>query len=536
MVAQANQLPQQVLQLLKYRLTPGDAPNLKQARPKNSEPRCAKEPGVLPIAAKDREHSMAIQSAGIGSGLDVNSIVTQLMAIESRPLTQLQTQASAIKAQVSTFGQLQSYFSALQDKGKALTDATVWRATTASSVDAGSVGVSTGPNAAAGSYAVNVERLATAQTISAAALQSSTSTLNEGTLTIELGSYTGTPPFTAKAGSSPVTVSIGAGETSLAAIRDRINAAGAGVTASIITDANGARLTLRSSSTGAENAFKITATETADDGVAGTGLTALAYDAAGSSSQMTRSETAIDAQATINGIAITSASNTLASVVDGLTISLFKTTPAAVSVTVAADTANIKQKLTDFVSAFNGLAGFLHTQTAYSADSKSAGALQGDQTATSLQRALRNVLNQPSTASSAFSNLSDAGITMKADGSLAIDATKLDKALGNLPELNKLFAASGPDTGSTGFALRWKNLADAALGTGGSFETRSASLSSRLRSNSKDQDSLQMRLTGIEARMRTQYTALDTKMAQLNGLSAYITQQMAVWTASITKA
>jgi flagellar hook-associated protein 2 len=479
----------------------------------------------------------SINSAGIGSGLDVNSIVSQLMAIEQRPLTQLQTQASTFQSQVSTYGQLQSYFSALQDKSTALTTATLWSGTTATSADTSSVSVSTGTNAAAGSYAVNVQSLAAAQTVTAAALPSSTSTLNEGTLTIELGSYTGgTPPFTAKTGSTPVTVTIGPGETSLAAIRDKINAAGAGVTASIVTDANGARLSLRSTATGAENAFRITATETVDDGVAATGLTALAYDAAGGASQMTRSETAVDAKATINGIAIASASNTLANVVDGLTINLLKPTTSAVTVSVAADSASIKQKIADFVSAFNDLAGFLHNQTAYNADTKSAGALQGDQTANSLQQALRNVLNQASTASSAFSRLSDVGITMQADGTLTSDATKLDNAMSNLPELKKLFAANGADNASTGFGLRWKKLADAALGTGGTFETRTASLKSRLSSNGKEQDNLQTRLAGIEARMRAQYTALDTKMAQLNGLSAYVTQQMAVWTASNAKA
>ncbi|MDP1902187.1 MAG: flagellar filament capping protein FliD [Rubrivivax sp.] len=469
----------------------------------------------------------SINSAGIGSGLDVNSIITQLMAVEQRPLVQLQTQASDIKAQVSTFGQLQSYFSALQDKSEALTDATLWGATTASSADASAVSVSSGTDAATGSYAVSVARLASMQTVTAAALASSTSTLNEGALTIELGTWTGTPTsgFTAKTGSTPITVNIGAGETSLAAIRDKINAAGAGVTASIVNDASGARLSLRSSATGAENAFRITAAETVNDGVAGTGLSALAYDAAGGSSQMTRSETAVDAQATINGIAITSASNTLTNVVDGLTISLLKPTASAVSVTVAADTAGIKQKITDFIAAFNGAANFLRTQTAYNPDAKTGGALQGDQTAISLQRALRNVLNQASTASSAFSRLSDVGITMQADGTLAADATKLDAALGNLPELEKLLATQGADSASSGFMQRWENLADAALGTGGTFATRTESLNSRLSRNTKDQDSMQMRLGSIESRMRAQYTALDTKMAELNGLSAYMTQQ-----------
>jgi flagellar hook-associated protein 2 len=478
----------------------------------------------------------SVSSAGIGSGLDVNTIVTQLMAVEKRPLTQLQTQATALNSQVSTFGKLQSYFSALQDKAKALTGSTLWAATTASSADASAVGVSTGTNAAAGSYTVSVQTLASAQTVTAAPLAASSSTLNAGTLTIELGTWTGVPgsPFLAKPDTTPVTVTVGADETSLATIRDKINAASAGVTASIVTDASGARLSLRSTATGAENAFRISVAETVDDGVAGTGLTALAYDAAGGSSQMTRSESAASAAATINGIAITSASNTLSNVIDGLSISLLKKTVDPVIVSVATDTTSIKKGVTDLVSAFNDLASFLHAQMAYNAASKTAGPLQGDQTASGLQQALRNVLNQASTASATFTRLSDVGITMKQDGTLEVASTKLDNALNNLPELKKLLATNGADTASSGFALRWKSLADAALSTSGTFKTRTNSLNDRLSRNGKSQDALQMRLAQTESRMRAQYTALDTKMSQLNNLSSYMTQQIAQYNKTST--
>src|SRR5205823_6066563 len=160
---------------------------------------------------------------------------------------------------------------------------------------------SSGGGAASGSYSVTVQKLATSQTATSTAFASSSSTLSAGTLTIELGTWTGDPEtgFTAKSGSSPVSITIGAGETSLSAIRDKINAANAGVTASIINDASGARLSIRSTSTGAENAFRLTATESTDDGDASTGLSALGYDAT-AASPMTRNQKAINAQATIN--------------------------------------------------------------------------------------------------------------------------------------------------------------------------------------------------------------------------------------------
>jgi len=361
-------------------------------------------------------------------------------------------------------------------------------------------------------------------------LASSASTLSEGSLTIELGSYgSGSPAadFTTKAGSAPITVDIGAGDTSLASIRDKINAAGAGVVATIVSDASGARLSLRSKDTGAENAFRVTVAETTDDGDASTGLSALGYDATATDSPMARTATAVNAALSINGIDLTSASNTLTDVVDGLTVNLLKTTSADVDVNVATDTTTVKTAITDFVSAFNTLASFIKTQTAYNAENKSGGALQGDQSTLALQSQLRSVLNEGSSASSTWSRLSEIGLTLKTDGTLDTASAKLDNALANLPELKKLLSADSGTSAATGFVRRFKNLADAALGTEGVFETRSAGIRASVERNSKSQDLMQQRLDQTKARLQAQYSALDTKMATLTNLSSYMTQQIA---------
>jgi len=472
----------------------------------------------------------SISSAGIGSGLDVNSIVTQLMAVESQPLNSLQKQAGSFNAKLSEMGKLQSNFAAMRDKAQALNNLDLWNSTTATSADTSAVSVSTGTNATPGSYAVAVSKLATAQTVTSTALANSNTALSEGTLTIELGSYgAGSPAadFTAKADSTPVSITIGPGETSLASVRDKINSANSGVVASIVTDASGARLSLRSSATGAENAFRITASETSDDGQAGSGLSMLAFDAtSAAASPMTRSTAADNAQLTVNGIALSSASNTLSNVVDGLTLNLAKVTTGEVNVTVASDTASVKTAITNFVTAFNALASFIHTDTAYNADNKTAGPLQGDQATLSLQNQLRAVINQPSGASGSFSMLSQIGLTLKSDGTLDTNASKLDSALGNLPELKKLMAANGDTTADQGFSRRFQTLGDVALGTDGSFASRKAGLQANLDRNSKQQDAMQLRLTATESRLRSQYQALDTKMASLSSMSTYLTQQL----------
>lgn len=471
----------------------------------------------------------SITSTGIGSGLDVTTILDKLMAVEERPLTLLKTAATTLNTRLSNVGKMQGYFSALRDKANALTSPTLWTGTTATSADAASVKVSTGNNAVAGSYAVNVQRLATGQTVSGAPLASSAATLSEGTLTIELGSYgSGSPAadFTAKTGAAPVSISIGAGDTSLAAIRDKINSAGAGVVATIVSDASGARLSLRSKDTGAENAFRVTVAETTDDGNANTGLSALGYDATAADSPLARTASAVDAALSINGIALTSASNTLTDVVDGLTVNLLKTTSANVDVAVATDTATVKTAITDFVSAFNTLASFIKAQTDYNPDSKTGGALQGDQSTLALQNQLRAVLNEGNSASSSWSRLSEIGLSLKSDGTLETNTTKLDNALGNLPELKKLLSADGATTSGTGFVRRYKNLADAALGSSGVFESRTAGIRASVDRNSKSQELMQVRLDQTKARLQAQYSALDTKMATLTNLSTYMTQQI----------
>ena len=471
----------------------------------------------------------SISSAGIGSGLDVNSIVTSLMAVEKKPLNQLQNQATQLAARLSTVGKMQGYFSALQTRANALTSPALWNSTLASSSDSAAVRVSTGADATPGSYSVAVSRLAAGQTITGSALASSSSTLGAGTLSIELGRYDGGPPptsFTGKAGAAAINLTVGAGESSLGALRDKINAAGAGVTATLVTDASGTRLSLRSKDTGAENAFRIGVVEASDDGNAATGLSALAFDATNAGSPMLRTASAGNAELTVNGIALSSASNTLTNVVDGLTLGLQKTTTSAVEVNVAADTASVKAALTGFVEAFNTLASFIRGQTAYNADSKSGGALQGDQGTLALQSQMRAVLNEGSSASATWSRLSDIGLALKSDGTLETSAPKLDNALGNLAELKKLLATDGLTSAESGFGRRFKRLADAALGSDGVFQSRTDSIQASVTRNSKSQDSVQRRLGLTEARLRAQYSALDTTMANLSGLSTYMTQQI----------
>jgi flagellar hook-associated protein 2 len=470
--------------------------------------------------------SGSITSTGIGSGLDATSIMSKLMSLEAQPLNRLRGQADVFNSKLSNIGKLQAHMAALRDKANALVAPTLWTGTKAQVSDAAALKVGTGSATPPGSYSVQVNRLASGQTVASNPFTSASTAPGAGSLTIDIGSYDADNVFSAKAGSTALTIDVGAAD-SLAAIRDKINNAGTAVVAGIVNDANGARLTLRSRDTGAENAFRVTTSETSDDGVAATGLSALAYDAGQPDSPMRRTATAANAEVSINGIDVSSPGNTLDNVVDGLSLTLTKAGPAPVVVDVANDTESIKTAITEFVTAFNTAASFIRAQTAYNAESKTGGPLQSDQGVLALQSQLRGVINEASSASGAFARLSDIGIVLRTDGTLETKTTQFNAAMGNLAETRKLLTEDGASSTDSGFARRFKRLADAALGVQGVFDARTSSLRQQLDRNGKSQDKMQDRLDAVQARLQRQYTALDTTMAQLNTLSSYMSQQIA---------
>ena len=482
----------------------------------------------------------SISSAGIGSGLDVNSIISSLMAVESQPLTLLQNKASTINTEISAVGQIQSLASALGDKAQALASPGLWSQTTSSSADPTVVTADTSSgNAVAGDYQVSVQQLAQGQTVSTGTpLASPTSTLDTGSITIQLGTWTagtgGASPTFAAASSGPVTISIGAGETSLAAIRDKINAANAGVNATIITDATGARLSLRSSATGAAAGFKISTTEDTPAADPTQGLAALAFDpSGGGSGGMTLNQSAANALATVNGISVVSATNTLTNISDGLNLTLNKVSATPVDVSVSIDTASMQKAITDFVTAYSSLNSTIHQDTKYDIGTAPAAGtarkdspLQGDATIVGFQNQLRAIINTTSTTSSVFSRLSDIGVAVQTDGSLQVTSSKLTAALQNPAELKKLFSTQGTNDANTGIAVRFSNLIDAVQAPDGALSTHVSGMRTELTYNQKQQDDMQTHLDATQARLTAQYQALDTTMSKMNALSSYVTQQI----------
>jgi flagellar hook-associated protein 2 len=472
----------------------------------------------------------SISSAGIGSGLDVASIIASLMKVERQPLTRLQQAEATMQTKLSAFGQIQSLVSSFRDAAAALQSSDLFSQTTAGTSDATSVTAGTTAKAVPGLYALSVTSLAASQSVVGPAGQFAApdAPVGTGTLAIRLGTWDAArTTFTPKTGSSDITVAIGTGDNSLALARDKINAANAGVVASIVTDANGPRLSIQSSESGAANGFRITAAD--DDGANddAAGLSRLTYDGA-NGGQLAFARGAANAAATINGIAVEGTGNTLSNVIEGMTFNLQKlTTPGqTVNVTVTRNAEASKAAVARFVQAYNQLDATLTDATKYDAASKQGAILQGDATTVGLQSRLRQLVAQTSPASSAFPSLSALGVQLQKDGTLKIDDTKLAAAVANPAEFKKAF--SNVDTAApsnNGIGKRFALWADEQLSVKGNLSGKQKAVQARIEAMQKDQEKMADRLERTEDRLKTQYAKLDTVMSKANALQSYVKQQ-----------
>lgn len=470
-----------------------------------------------------------VTSTGVGSGLDVNSIVTSLMAVERRPLTLLQTRAATIQTRLSAYGTLQGQLAALGDVAARLADASAWQPMKVDSSLAAAVSAtaSAAGGAAPGHLQVEVQQLAQGQLLASGPQASSASVIGTGELVIQLGTRGGGgfTPGTAAA----VHIPIDAAHQSLAGVRDAINAANAGVSASIVGTAGQARLVLRGP-TGEANAFRLTVTDDDGQSTDTSGLSALAWDpdaAVGAGRQLTELQASRDALFTIDGLAQRSPRNQVEGAVSGVSLTLKQVTTAPVDLGVAVETGSVRKNIDDFVAAFNNLNRLLQQQTQADPSGKARGPLQGDSTPLALLAQLRNWVHGEVAggAAGAPASLNALGITLQRDGALAVQEGKLATALAQPADLARLFAsaadanpAPGAETG--GLALRLKTWARRASGEEGSIATRLKGLKSSSEGNQKAQDAAQDRLARTEARLRAQYQRLDSDMSSLNARMA----------------
>ncbi len=441
---------------------------------------------------------VAISSAGIGSGLDIDSLVSKLMAAERAPAeNRISTNETKTKAQISAFGAIKSAMTGLEEALKKLNGVgnEPGRKTTVGE-DAGFT-ASASSSAALGSYSVVVEQMATAHKLQSAAVSKDTQ-LGHGTLTLQVGD------------GESFEVNIESGKGTLADIRDAINtqAAGKGVTATIVRGDAGDVLVLSSSQVGSAGAMSIQAS--GGDG----GLAAL--NTTGGS--MTVAAAAQDAILTVDGITRTVSDNKVTDVIDGVTLDLSKAKPGeAFRLEVGSDASTLKASMLNFISAYNTAIAAVRTQSAAGGEGKVAGALSGDSSARNMIQTLRNAIGNN------YGDFANLGLKTAVDGSLSLDGTKFDTAIAANP--NAVKGLLGEESGVG------KNLRDILLnfnGTNGLLADRSKGLDDRMKSITKQRTDLDARMERLEASYRRQFVALDAMMGQMQSTSTYISQQLSL--------
>ncbi len=461
-----------------------------------------------------------LSSPGIGSGLDVNGLVTQLMALEKQPLTLLQQKQSSYNSKISAIGQIQSVMAGFQTAAKGLTTASATPAYSANSGDSSIFTATASSSSVAGNYSIGVTQLAQSQKIVAGGVASTTAAIGSGastTLTIDFGTISGgtysngiynNASFAANAAKPSISVTIDSSNNTLAGIRDAINAKNAGVTATIVNDGSGTpyRLVLTSTDSGAANSLRI--------GVAGDATLQgkLGYDPEGTQ-HMSQLQLAQNAQLTVDGIAITSASNTVTDAVQGVTLKLLnKNLSGTTQLSVAQDNSSLTRAINSLVTAYNNINSTITSATAQKA------ILQGDPTTLGIQRQLRSALSGVLGTSGIYTSLADINVTLQKDGTLAVDTTKLQaKLASNFLDVSAVVSAFGSSLSTLS-----NNILDTHTGQL-AYET--AGINASIKDNTNQQDALNVRLTTIEATYRAQFTALDTMMVSMNQTSSFLQQQ-----------
>lgn len=392
------------------------------------------------------------------SAIDVNSIVSSLMSVEKQPLTLIANQKSAFEAKLSAYGTLKSALSTFQTSVGALASASKFNAQSATSATPSVFTATANGSATIGDYAITVNQLAKSQKIALDGVANTTDVIGTGKLTIAFGTYApeivspATPAsFTANPDKASFEVTIDSSNNTLAGVRDAINAANGGVTATIVNDGTANRLVITSKETGEVNGLKITVAD--DDGNAtdNNGLSKLAYDplaTAGSGKNMSQLQAPLNALLNIDGIDVVKASNTVTDAIEGVTINLLTTSNSqAVNLGVASDQAKIKESVTAFVDAYNKVMDTLKTLTKYDEAGKTSGKLLGDATARSITSQLKSVISKTVDTGGTITSLTDIGVGFQRDGKLALDSTKLTNAItNNFDDIAALFSTSARTT------------------------------------------------------------------------------------------
>lgn len=461
-----------------------------------------------------------ISSLGLGSGLDLNGLLDKLTKAEQQRLTPYTTKQSSYNAQLTGYGTLKGALEKFDNLSKEMAKEDFFKATTATEHDA--FKITTNAKAVPGNYVVEVNKLAQAQTLTTQAKVSDQGAKlgAEGVTDRSLTITAGNPPKATK-------IPLSDDQTSLLELRDAINGAKAGVTASIMrVGDNDYQLAVSSSTTGENN--KISLQVDNDDKLGDI----LNYNATrGTGTAMKQTVEPQDAELTVNGTAIKRSTNSISDALQGVTIDLkTKTkTDEPQHLVISTNTAGTTDKIKEWVDSYNSLLDTFNALTKYTpvktgeAPNPSNGPLLGDNTLRGVQSSIKSALSAAQD-NPELKGLGNLGIsTNTKTGKLEIDSTKLKKAMDEKPDqVTNFFVGNGKDTG---MATEIHNEIQSYIKSGGIIENSTKSINTNL-------DRLNSQITTVTAsiqntidRYKQQFVQLDTMMSKMNGTSNYLAQQ-----------
>lgn len=450
---------------------------------------------------------MAISSIGVGSGLPVDQLLSDLRNVENQALALIQSKQVGAENRLSAYGKIQSSIEALKTAAEKLgKDDTYGALKTTVSSDAYTASATN--KAIAGQYTINVQTLASAQTLVSEGVADRSQAIGAGgTLTITLADGT------------EQSLELGS-DTSINGLIKAINNAdpSLGVRATVINDGSGQphRLMLTATETGTEAAV-------AGIEVAGNGdLQSLIGFGAGAPGSTVQEQAATNAALTINGIAITSQTNQVEGAIEGVTLTLAKAGESA-TLKVERDDAASTKAVKDFVAAYNNLQNTIKSLTSYDVDAQQGSALTGDTLARRAQTQARDALNGFA-SEGAIRTLSQLGITTNpSSGLLEVDDDKLAAGVkDHLGDVRELLAGEG------GLAKRFASMTESFLGSKGYIQSAKDGTDRNIKELQRQYTDTSARIDAKMESYRRQFTALDTMMAQMNSVSSYLTQQLSM--------
>ncbi len=460
---------------------------------------------------------MAITAAGLGSGLDIKSLVEQLVSAERQPVAnRLALQEAKANAQLTALGRVKSALSGFRTAAEALSDVDDFQQRKTTVSNSRFLSATATNSADPGRYAIEIQGWASAHRLVSGPYASAGSVVGEGQLVI--GS-----------GADSVQIEITSANNTLAGIRDAINGAtgNPGVRASIVTGADGAHLILTATETGAANAL------TLDAVAAGSPLEALEFGA-GTTNSLTQSAAAADAAVTIDGLSVTSATNRIEGAIEGVTLELLQPDlsdadldnlafPIPVQVDVDYDLDASRQSVSQFVTAYNSVITTINEVTAYNSEAKTGGALLGDAATRAIKESLRQILGSTvGGVNDPFVTLAEIGISTETNGKLKFDTTRFNAAVEqDFDGVGRIFADE-----SRGIAPRVEVLLGQILGDDGRLDVRESTLKTRLEDIGDRRESLELRMEQVRKRYTAQFNSLDQLVNRLNQTSSFLTNQL----------